>query len=87
MVIDNETLGWGRKAIPITTIPSCWKEVQILTPVGLGAGHVLIGHALSAAERLPGPMRNRVVPPIRRIFQPQPAVVYRVDLSRFWCSP
>jgi hypothetical protein len=87
VVIDKETMGWGRKAIPITTIPSCWKEVQTLTPVGLGAGHVLIGYALSAAERLPGPLRNRVVPPIRRIFQPQPAVVYRVHLSRFWCSP
>jgi hypothetical protein len=87
VVIDKETMGWGRKAIPITTIPSCWKEVQTLTPVGLGAGHVLIGYALSAAEGLPGPVRALAVPPIHRIFQPQPALVYRVDLSRFWCSP
>src|SRR6266487_1777030 len=31
-VIDKQTMDWGRKAIPFTDIPSCWKEVQVLTP-------------------------------------------------------
>jgi len=54
VVIDKETMGWGRKAIPITTIPSCWKEVQTLTPVAW-APACAHGVRPLGCERLPGP--------------------------------
>ena len=86
VVIDKETMSWGSKALPLETIPSCWKEVQILTPTGFGRGHVVIHGLLSFAETLPPLVRNRVVAPIRRLSVPQPAVVYQVDPSKFWCK-
>ena len=86
-VIDKETMNWGRRTTSLATPPACWREVQKLDPTDLGRGHVAVGVLLSFAEKLPGPVRNRAVAPIRRVFEPQPAVVYQVDLANFWCAP
>ena len=85
-VLDWETMEWGSDAMKLDTPPRCWQEITRLNPTGFGFSQTLVKGMLAIIEALPESVGRRLAPPLQRLYQPKPAIVYRVDGSDFWCE-
>ena len=85
-VLDWETMEWGSDAMKLDTPPPCWQEITRLAPTGFGFSQTLVKSALAIIEVLPESVGQRLAPPLQRLSQPRPAIVYRVNGTDFWCE-
>ncbi len=85
-VLDWETMEWGSDAMKLDTPPRCWQEITRLAPTGFGFSQTLIKGMLAIIEVLPESIGRRLAPPLQRLSQPRPAIVYRVDGTDLWCE-
>lgn len=85
-VHDRETMGWGKNALTLEQAPSCWMPVAVLVPTGFGLGQSLISILQAGVGLLPAVIHQRLIGPLEKLAHPLPAVVYRADLSNFWCE-
>jgi len=92
VILDHETLGWGAGGakvsgqINLDELPSCWQEVSRLIPTGFGLGSAFVSMILNIVEKLPEKTANSLAQPFRKLLEPKPAIVYRVDGADLWCS-
>lgn len=85
-VLDKETMGWGKNAVPLGNPPSCWEVVGPLVPTGFGLGKSLLEIPPVFISVLPDALQWRLKSQLEKISQPGPAVVYRVNMEDFWCE-
>ena len=85
-VLDWETMEWGSDAMKLDTPPRCWQEITRLVPTGFGFSQTLVKGMLAIIDALPESVGRRLAPPLQRLSQPQPAIVYRVDGADLWCK-
>ena len=85
-VLDWETMEWGSDAMKLDKPPPCWQEIIRLVPTGFGFSQTLVKGMLAIIEAFPESVGRRLAPPLQRLSQPQPAIVYRVNGTDFWCE-
>ncbi len=85
-VLDWETMEWGSDAMKLDKPPPCWQEITRLVPTGFGFSQTLVKGMLAIIETFPDSVGRRLAPPLQRLSQPQPAIVYRVNGTDFWCE-
>jgi len=86
VILDYETMAWGKGAVTLNEAPVCWEMIERLTPIGFGAGQLLINFFDSALQLFPHSIYDRLKLSLNGIKQPRPAFVYRANLSNFWCE-
>lgn len=86
VLLDFETMTWGKDAVILERAPACWKMVEALVPTGFGLSQSLIHLFDLALELVPHAIRYRLKLYIEEIEQPRPAFVYEANLSNFWCE-
>jgi hypothetical protein len=85
LVLDRETIGWGREGFEMDVAPACWKRVDRLEPRGFGVGAHLVDALVAMSRTLPGAVAGAVVPRLERLAKPKAADVYQVDPADLWC--
>ncbi len=85
-VLDKETMGWGKNAVTLEQAPRCWEAVEHLVPAGFGLGSSLMGAMLGFIELFPDGISRRLKSPLDRVSQPRAAIIYKVNISDFWCE-
>jgi 4-amino-4-deoxy-L-arabinose transferase-like glycosyltransferase len=86
VILDWETMPWGRDAVQLTKPLSCWQEVTRLIPTGFGLSQPITEGILSTIKHIPGVVGQQLATPFQKLSQPKPAIVYRVDRSTLWCD-
>jgi hypothetical protein len=77
-IVDLETAGWGKHDPfhSLATLPSCWRQIDTLSPSGQGAGAWLVSRMASTLSALPG--TRQLTEKLLDVIQPQPAFVYGI---------
>ena len=92
VIIDHETLGWGAGSakvsgyINLDELPRCWQEASRLIPTGFGLGSAFLKTILNIVEKFPEKVANSLTEPFRKLLQPEPAIVYKIDGIDLWCG-
>lgn len=85
VILDYETMAWGKGAVVLDQAPVCWEMVEVLRPIGFGTGQLLINLFDSTLALFPRAMHDRLKLSLDALKQPRPAFVYKANLSNFWC--
>lgn len=86
VILDYETMAWGKGAVVLNQAPVCWEMVEVLVPTGFGTGRLLINLFDSTLELFPRSVYDRFKLSLGALKQPKPAYVYKANLLDFWCG-
>lgn len=86
VILDYETMAWGKGAVVLNQAPVCWEMVEVLVPTGFGTGQLLINLIDSTLQFFPNSLYDRFKLSLDALKQPRPALVYKANLLNFWCE-
>lgn len=81
-VIDAQNMGWGLHEKKNLQAPTCWHEVDTVTPASIGNSHFVLDLLIAVARFMPTVLADK----LQSMQSPLPARIYTAKLADIWCD-